>query len=113
MFALVCLFPLREGHSPRWWAAPVSVVFLLCAFVMPDVLGPLNRIWTMFGLRLAKITQPIFMAILFYGVFTPFGYLLRLKGTKLLALQRELGAASYWIERTPPGPAPETMKDQY
>jgi hypothetical protein len=34
-------------------------------------------------------------------------------GKDLLRLKREPGADSYWIVRQPPGPAPETMKDQF
>ena len=31
----------------------------------------------------------------------------------LLRLKREPDAESYWIPRAPPGPAPDTMKDQF
>jgi hypothetical protein len=31
----------------------------------------------------------------------------------MLRLKREPAAETYWIARAPPGPAPETMKDQF
>lgn len=113
VFLIVCLWPLRHGLPARWWAAGVSAAFFLLALALPAVLAPLNRVWTAFGLLLAKITQPVFLAILFYGVFTPFGFLLRLFGTKLLPLRWDPAASSYWIPRDPPGPAPESMKNQF
>ena len=113
VFLIVCLWPLRHGLPPRWWAAGVSAVFLLFTAVAPSMLAPLNRIWTRLGLLLAKVTQPVFLAILFFGVFTPFGVLLRLFGAKLLALRFEPAVQSYWLVRTPPGPQAETMKNQF
>lgn len=112
-FLAICLWPLLHGLPARLWAAGVSAAFLLLALAIPAVLSPLNRLWTAFGLLLAKVTQPVFLAILFYGIFTPFGVFLRLIGTKLLPLRWDPSAASYWIPRDPPGPAPESMKNQF
>jgi hypothetical protein len=39
--------------------------------------------------------------------------LMRLCGKDSLRLRREPDAASYWIEREPPGPPPETMRNQF
>ena len=54
------------------------------------------------------------MALMFYGsFFLPMGLLMRMFGKDLLRLKREPEAASYWIVRDPPGPAPETMGKQF
>jgi hypothetical protein len=37
---------------------------------------------------------------------------MRMRGRDLLRLKRDSSAQSYWIERVP-GPAPETMRDQF
>jgi hypothetical protein len=34
-------------------------------------------------------------------------------GKDPLQLRRDSDAASYWIHRTPPGPTPESMKNQF
>ena len=52
------------------------------------------------------------MGILFYGTILPIGLVMRLRSKDLLRLKREPGAESYWIARVP-GPAAETMKDQF
>jgi ABC-type uncharacterized transport system permease subunit len=56
--------------------------------------------------------NPVVMAALFFLVFTPMGLLLRLLGKDPLRLRRSADA-TYWIERKPPGPPPETMANQF
>ena len=53
------------------------------------------------------------MALLFYGTVTPIALVLRLLGKDLLRLSVDRGADSYWLERRPPGPAPDTMRNQF
>jgi hypothetical protein len=38
---------------------------------------------------------------------------MRALGKRPLSIALDPGAESYWIERKPPGPAPETMKQQF
>jgi hypothetical protein len=109
------LSALNAWHAGRiWpWMAALAVAFLVAALLRPAVLGPLNRIWLKFGLLLHKIVNPVVMALLFYGTVLPTGLIARAMGKDLLRLQREPDAESYWIVRTPPGPVPESMKDQF
>ena len=46
-------------------------------------------------------------------MITTTGYVMRLLGKDHLNLRWDPAAKSYWIERRPPGPAPETMKNQF
>jgi hypothetical protein len=112
-FALVGLLPLILGRAPRTWAFGLSGIFLLVALLFPSVLAPLNRLWIKFGLLLHRIVSPIALGIMFFLVITPMGWLMRALGKDLLRLRLDPDASSYWIERNPPGPAPETFKDQF
>jgi hypothetical protein len=113
VFTLVAGWPLLSGQGLRWWAAAVSLAFLLAAFLAPDWLAALNRAWTRLGLLLGRIVSPIVLAILFFGAFTPFGLLMRLFRKDPLRTAFDRNAATYWIERVPPGPDPAGMKDQF
>lgn len=106
---------LNAWHAGRiWpWTAGVAAAFLVAALMRPALLNPLNRLWLKFGLLLHRIVNPVIMALVFYGTVLPTGLVLRAMGKDLLRLRREPEADSYWIVRTPPGPAPETMKDQF
>jgi len=112
-FLLVALSPLRTHHPARWWALVLCGSFLLLGLVKPLWLQPLNRYWTKLGLLMGRIVGPVVTAVLFYGVVTPIALLFRLLGKDPLRLRLEPGAHSYWIERTPPGPAPQTMTNQF
>ena len=73
----------------------------------------LNRLWLRFGLVLYKVVNPAVMTLIFGSTIVPIGVLMRLCGKDPLRLRREPAAASYWIAREPPGPLPETMRDQF
>jgi hypothetical protein len=112
-FALIALLPMLRGHAVRRWALPLSALFLLAGLAAPKILAPLNRTWTALGTLLHAIVNPLVLGVLFYLVFTPFGWVLRRMGKDFLRLRPAPGAASYWIPRQPPGPPPESMSRQF
>jgi hypothetical protein len=65
------------------------------------------------GLILHRITSPIVMGLMFYGVITPIGLIRRGFGWDVVRRGFDRGTNSYWIERRPPGPRPETMSKQF
>ncbi len=112
-FAVVSL--LNAWHAGRlWpWTGGLAVLLLAAGWLRPAILHPLNLVWLRFGLLLHRVVNPIVMALLFYGTVLPTGLVMRMMGRDLLRLKREPDADSYWIVRQPPGPSPETMKDQF
>lgn len=66
--------------------------------LIPGRLGPVYRGWMRFALVLSRITTPIFMALIYFGLFTPLGFIRRLLGRN--ALIRPEGD-SFWIARQP------------
>jgi hypothetical protein len=112
-FAIVGLLPLITGDRVRLWALMIGGAFLLSGLLFPSILAPLNRIWTKLGLLLHKLVSPIVLGIMFFLVITPTGLLMRLLGKDPLRLRFSRDAESYWIAREPPGPAPESLKDQF
>jgi hypothetical protein len=112
VFTLVALWPLKDGQYIRLWAALPAALFYLLAFLLPRALAPLNRAWTKLGLLMGKVTTPIIMGIVFFGLILPIGLWLRLRGKRPLSL-RFTGEPSYWILRIPPGPPPESFKNQF
>jgi len=113
-FALVAVLPALHGpiSSIRGWAAVLAAAFLALALWWSESLRPLNRLWSKFGFFLSKIIGPVVLALLFYAIVTPVGFLMRAFGKDPLRLRRP-GTTSYWIVRQPPGPVPGSMKDQF
>lgn len=111
-FIVLSLAPLRTGGRVRLPALGVAGVVLVIALLRPALLHTLNRAWTMLGLLLGRIVNPIVTAILFFLVFTPVGFISRLLGKDPLRLKmRETD--TYWTRRQPPGPRPDSMSKQF
>jgi len=66
-----------------------------------------------FGFVANIVVSSVLMAVIFYGVITPLAWVLRRAGQDPLRLSFDSAVPSYWLERRPPGPAPETMKNQF
>lgn len=113
-FALAAFLPLRSGDPVRLWCVALSLAFLIVGLARPALLQPLNRLWTVLGHLLGRVVTPIVMGIIFYGVITPIGLLKRRFASQdSLHLSLEPDRPSYWIERNPPGPAPESITHQF
>ncbi len=121
IFALIGVWPaIRLGWLPRfdpevlrWWSLAMAAAFLVVALLVPSVLRPLNWLWFQFGMLLSKVMTPIVMGILFVVTVVPTAFVMRLRGKDLLRLKMDRQAKSYWIMREPPGPARDTMRNQY
>ena len=113
VFAIIGLLPVLFGRTPRLWALGVAGLFLAAALFLPRVLTPLNRLWFKLGLLLHRVVSPVAMGIVFFGVITPMALVMRLLGKDPLRLRFDRDAPTYWIDRSPPGPAPESLKDQF
>ncbi len=113
VFAVIGLWPWLFGGAPRLWSLGVAAAFLLVALFRPRLLSPLNRIWFSFGLLLHKIVTPVVMGVLFFLTVTPTGIVMRLMGKDPLHRRFDPTATTYWIERQPPGPDPQGMRNQF
>ena len=112
-FAALALWPVWRGRPVRWWGLGVALLVFLAGLVRPSVLRIPNLIWFRFGTLLNRIISPVVTSLMFFLVFTPFALILRMAGKDLLRLRRDPAAASYWIERDPPGPPPASMVEQF
>lgn len=113
VFLLIGLYPMIDGADVRPWSLIVAGAFLFFAFFFSNVLRPLNVLWFRFGMLLAKIVNPVVMLIIYALTIVPFGVGSRLLGKDLLRIKLDKEQESYWIEREPPGPKPESLKNQF
>lgn len=105
--------PHFEPARLRWWCLALAIAFLVAALLASPLLRPLNSLWFKFGLLLSTVMTPIMMGILFVLAVVPTGLVMRLWGQDLLRQKFDRQAKSYWIMREPPGPARESMRNQY
>ena len=84
------------------WAqalAILAVLFLLITVIIPQVLLPLNKLWMRLGLLLGMIVSPIILGIIFFGLVTPYGVVMRMFGRDELRL-KFTNKSSHWISRS-------------
>ena len=113
VFLLVALWPLLDRASLRWWALALAAAFALCAWFVPHVLAPLNRLWFRFGELLHRIVSPVALGVIFFGAVTPYALVMRLFGRDALLLRKASARPSYWVRREPPGPPPDSFHNQF
>jgi hypothetical protein len=53
------------------------------------------------------------LGLVFFLILTPLGLLMRMLGADLLRLRRDAQLTSYWVDRQPPGPTPESLTRQF
>ena len=113
VFVMVGLWPLLDGAPIRWWAFIVAAVFIVCAFLIPIALRPLNILWFKIGMLMYKVVNPLTMAMLYYFTVVPMGLVMKMFGKDPLSRSFDKTVSTYWIDREPPGPEPESMKYQF
>lgn len=86
---------------------------VVLAVIAEGVLSPLNKAWMKLGLLLSKIVTPVVMGLIFYTTVTPIGLIMRLLRKDLLRIKRDPETDTYWIQRDPPGPEPESIRRQF
>ena len=76
-------------------AAPAMVL----GAVSPRHVLPIYRGLMTITFPIGFVVSHVLMALIYYGVFTPIGVLMRLAGKDPLRLKRSRGADSHWLDR--------------
>jgi hypothetical protein len=103
-YFFVLIFLITSGYffiknSLIWTLVFISLaaIFILIIFFNPNTLHPLNRMWMKFGTFLGILISPIVLAIIYFGLFTSYSFIMRLFGRDELKLKQK--KESYWITR--------------
>ena len=95
-----------------FWLLIIAGIFAVVTSLAPKLLQPLNNTWHELGILLGKIFNPITLGFIFFLLITPVGLISRFFGRDELRMNK-ISMSSYWIDRVPPGPAPESFKNQF
>ena len=110
VFLIIALYPLTNSEDIHLWAMIISAIFLLLAFVAPQLLALPNKLWFKFGILLGSIIAPVVMALVYFIAVLPTGLIMRLLGKDILKQRLDKDAKSYWINRSEPV---GSMKNQF
>ena len=75
-----------------------ALILIMITSINADILFPLNKLWSNFGLLVRKIVSPIIMGLIFFGIFTPIAIFFRLIGRDELHLKYKK-QSTHWIKR--------------
>jgi hypothetical protein len=82
---------------------------VIAAVVAPAVLEPVNRSWARLGLVLHRITNPIFLGLMFGAAIVPVGLLMRAFGVDPMGRKAASGQTN-WIVRAKKSSTKESLK---
>jgi hypothetical protein len=86
-------------HALNLNFAAAAVLFAFLAFVYPQVLVPLQKVWMTLALLMGWVMSRVILGILFFAVITPIAIFLRLTGKRFMELKIDKSAKSYWHPR--------------
>ena len=77
----------------------ISFVILISCLALPSLLSPVYRAWMKLALILGVVSSHIVLAVMYYFVFTPVGFVMRSLGKDPLQKKINKNEPSYWIKR--------------
>jgi hypothetical protein len=102
-FGLIGLSILHKTHALRpavnlWIAAAVGVTIY---YAVPAVRKPVYVGWMYAAYPMGWLVSHVLLAITFFGVLAPIGFLMRLVGRDPLARAIDPSASTYWSPHDP------------
>lgn len=113
VFAVAGIYFRFKHHSGHGWFFTAAGATLLVTLLAPTWLAPFNRAWMKLAELLNHVVSPIVLGVIFYGVFTPIAWGMRLAGRDALKRRWDAEASTYWQDRDPPGPDPDSLPNQF
>lgn len=114
IWAAICFgagfYPAIDGNSLPVLPLALGFAFLIIALYFPVALKWFYIIWVKLGEYVGAVVSRIILALVFFLVVTPIGFVMRLSGKDLLNKKTDKIISSYWIARQE---QPGTLKNQY
>lgn len=98
LLASIYFFYLKSDNVGYIFSS-LTIIFIITTFLKAELLLPLNKLWMRFGLLLGMIVSPIVLGVIFFGIFTPYGFVMRIMGRDVMNLKIFL-KKSYWVIRS-------------
>jgi hypothetical protein len=114
VFIGLAVYAFLRDREPTYTGTLVVVglFFAVLAVFAPCMLAPFSQVWMTLGEWMGKLVSPVVLGIIFFLLITPVAIIGRMCGRDELRLKRQ-DVNSFWIERVPPGPAPDSFRNQF
>ena len=102
IFSIIGLWPMIfRGDSPRTWALALGGALVGLGLVLPASLRYVHQVWMKIGHVLGWINTRILLGVIFYGLITPMGLVMRLFGKDSMHRALVHEANTYRVIRVP------------
>jgi len=99
---VAAMMAFKSGHtSAAAWVLTVTGGLGLLGVGSPRAIYPLYLVWMTLAFPIGWTVSHVMMAIVFYLVLTPIGFIMRLCGRDPMHRRRDRSATTYWTPRTP------------
>ena len=113
VFVLYACWPLVHGEAVRLWSLWVGGILALAGMVCPVVLVIPNRYWLRLGDLLHRVTSPVVLGLVFFGIFLPMSLLMPKVRRRFRSARKGPAVPSYWQERSPSSISAESFRNQF
>ena len=102
VFSMIGAWPVVfRGESPRLWAIILGGVLIILGAIVPQSLKQIHAGWMKLGHVLGAINTRIILGVIYYGLITPMGVVMRLMGKDSMHRAFRQDAATYRVVRAP------------
>lgn len=102
VFLVIGLWPfVVRSEDPRLWAMVMGVALMVLGAVVPQSLKQIHFGWMKIGHVLGTINTRIILGVIFYGLITPMGLVMRLTGKDSMHRALVQDAVTYRVVRAP------------
>ncbi len=75
-----------------------TVPWVIWGFLLPKTLKPLHRGWMRFGMLMSWLSGPLILAVIYFGLITPMGLLMKIISSDPLSRKLDAKAESYRVK---------------
>ena len=102
-----------RGRATAHYLFAAGAAFIVLGLTIPFALKPLQKLWMGLGIVLGFFVSRVILLVLFYGMMTPIGFIMKLLGKDLLDERIDKTKTSYWHERDIAAKPRESYENQY
>lgn len=102
ILCVIGIWPMiRHGEALRLWAILPGALLIPLGLAAPTFLAPIFKVWMKIGHVMGWINTRIILGVLYFGLITPMGVVMRMFGWDSMSRALRQDAESYRVVRQP------------